>query len=323
MVMNMATFHPNIPIQRIKEQDSLYRLRPAREVTRLANSIREYGLICPLRVEKCSSGFRVICGFRRLRAAREQGLASLPCFVHQDKSGRMLFDMALEENLLTRGLEELEKAEAIAKLRHHFEVPEDEILTKYLPRLDLRPDRYHLQRCLDISRFPERFKRALEEGLDVETAFAIDTWQTAEQVHFLELVGEYEPGRNVQRELVSLLGDLRKMEDADTRTIWESAAGRSNAGQDRRPSAASLNGIIETLKKRRYPTIADYENRYQQLRQELKIPPQIRLQPPPYFEGNYLSVQFRATEVEDFAKKAERLVEISRNQALVKIFELL
>ena len=84
-------------------------------IIKLANSIRQYGIIQPLCVRKIGDEFELISGERRLRAAKELGLARVPCVitaVSEEKSSVI----AIIENLMREDLTIFEEAEAIQSL---------------------------------------------------------------------------------------------------------------------------------------------------------------------------------------------------------------
>ena len=79
----------------------------------LASSIRRHGILQPLTVRRTESGWELIAGERRLRAAKMAGLGTVPCIVStaDDDTSALL---ALVENLQRRDLHYFEEAEAIA-----------------------------------------------------------------------------------------------------------------------------------------------------------------------------------------------------------------
>lgn len=84
-------------------------------IIKLADSIRQYGIIQPLCVRKIGTEYELISGERRLRAAKEIGLSKVPCVVvsvSEEKSA----EMAIIENLLREDLTIFEEAEAIEAL---------------------------------------------------------------------------------------------------------------------------------------------------------------------------------------------------------------
>ena len=83
------------------------------ELQRLAESIRQQGLLQPLLVTPSDDGqhgrYVLIAGERRLRAAKLAGLQTVPCLVRQATPAEML-ELALVENLQREDLNPIERA---------------------------------------------------------------------------------------------------------------------------------------------------------------------------------------------------------------------
>lgn len=79
----------------------------------LAESVRRHGILQPLTVRRTGSGWELVAGERRLRAAKLAGLATVPCLetAADDRRSALL---ALVENLQRRDLHYFEEAAAIA-----------------------------------------------------------------------------------------------------------------------------------------------------------------------------------------------------------------
>lgn len=73
------------------------------EILSLAESIQQNGLLQPLSVRKLPDGYELIAGERRLRAARELGLPTVPCIVF-DVSDRTSAILSLVENIQRQNL---------------------------------------------------------------------------------------------------------------------------------------------------------------------------------------------------------------------------
>lgn len=81
----------------------------------LAESIRSVGLLQALVVRPCGSHFEVICGARRLRAAKLAGLDRVPCLIYPAKGLNSLL-LQITENAQRENIPPLEEAEAIQTL---------------------------------------------------------------------------------------------------------------------------------------------------------------------------------------------------------------
>ncbi len=95
----------------------------------LAASIRQHGILQPISVRQTPSGWEVVAGERRLRAARMAGLSHVPCLVLElnDQESAL---MALMENLQRQDLHYLEEASALAAYQKRTGMTQEEIAAK-------------------------------------------------------------------------------------------------------------------------------------------------------------------------------------------------
>ena len=94
----------------------------------LVHSIKEFGLMQPIVVRRAvdDSGFEIIMGERRWRAASKAGLETIPAIVRETDDGAMLRD-ALLENIHRVQLNPLEEAAAYQQLLEEFDVTQAEL----------------------------------------------------------------------------------------------------------------------------------------------------------------------------------------------------
>ncbi len=79
--------HSCININRIRISDRRFLLHHQIYSEPLSLSIKEVGVINPPVVQKTSEGyFRIVCGFRRVHAAREHQIQELTCKVLPDET---------------------------------------------------------------------------------------------------------------------------------------------------------------------------------------------------------------------------------------------
>ncbi len=119
-----------LPINQIRPNPQQPRRRfEVEALEELAESIRAYGILQPLTVRKVASGYELVAGERRLRAARIAQLREVPCLVAQvDEEDSAL--LALIENLQRRDLDFWDEAEAIAKLIGRYHLSQEQAAKK-------------------------------------------------------------------------------------------------------------------------------------------------------------------------------------------------
>ncbi len=81
----------------------------------LCDSIKKHGIIQPLIVRKKGTGYELVAGERRLRAAKQAGLEKVPVLV-RDYDEKQMRELSLVENIQRHDLNPLEEAKAIKEL---------------------------------------------------------------------------------------------------------------------------------------------------------------------------------------------------------------
>jgi len=125
----------------------------------LAASIREKGILQPLVVTQTASGYELIAGERRLRAAARAGLDRVPVIVKSHVEPAELLELALIENIQRENLTPLELARAYQKLidQHHY--TQDEVAKK------VGKSRASIANTVRLLGLPDPVREALEQGL--------------------------------------------------------------------------------------------------------------------------------------------------------------
>ncbi|MDO4618688.1 MAG: ParB/RepB/Spo0J family partition protein [Clostridia bacterium] len=95
----------------------------------LADSISTHGVITPIVVMKSGSGYEIVAGERRWRAARIAGLKTIPAVV-RSYSELQVKEVALIENIQREDLNPIEEAAAFRALMDEFGLTQEEISEK-------------------------------------------------------------------------------------------------------------------------------------------------------------------------------------------------
>jgi len=91
------------------------------ELMQLSESIKNHGVLQPLVVRKTSSGYQLIAGERRLRAAQVVGLSEVPVHI-VEFNDQQVFEAALVENIQRSDLNAIEKAQGFKDYMDRFKV---------------------------------------------------------------------------------------------------------------------------------------------------------------------------------------------------------
>ena len=100
----------------------------AKQMEGLTASIKENGILQPLTVRELEDGnFELIAGERRLRAAKDAGLETVPVYILSVDTDVEMMEYALVENIQRENLSPLEEAEGYAILSGKYDLSQEEI----------------------------------------------------------------------------------------------------------------------------------------------------------------------------------------------------
>lgn len=127
------------------------------ELAELVRSVAERGVLQPLLVRRADPGYELIAGERRLRAAREAGLETVPVIV-LDVPDREALELALVENLQREDLNIIEEAEGYRALMDQFDLTQEQVAGK------VGKARATVANALRLLDLPESVRAALAAG---------------------------------------------------------------------------------------------------------------------------------------------------------------
>lgn len=92
----------------------------------LSDSIKQFGIIQPLIVQKKDDYYEIIAGERRWRAAKMAGLKEVPVII-KDYTDQERVEISLIENIQRENLNPIEEAQAFKRLLTEFSLKQDEL----------------------------------------------------------------------------------------------------------------------------------------------------------------------------------------------------
>lgn len=128
------------------------------ELTELADSVREVGLLQPIVVRERPGGYELVMGERRWRAHRLAGLEVIPAIVRATEDADLLRD-ALLENLHRTELNPLEEAAAYQQLLDDFGCTQEELAAR------IKRSRPHISNTLRLLGLPTPVQRRVAAGV--------------------------------------------------------------------------------------------------------------------------------------------------------------
>ena len=129
------------------------------QMEELTASIKENGILQPLTVRELENGdFELIAGERRLRAAKDAGLETVPVYILSVDADVEMMEFALVENIQRVDLKPLEKAEGYAILSGKYDLSQDDIAKR------VGKSRPAIANALRLLKLPPEIKSSLNSG---------------------------------------------------------------------------------------------------------------------------------------------------------------
>jgi ParB family chromosome partitioning protein len=96
----------------------------------LSESIRQHGILQPIVVRRAPTGYEIISGERRWRAAQAIGLLTVPVVVRAAVADEQMLELALIENVQRQDLDAMERARGFDQMMHQLRLTQEEVAAK-------------------------------------------------------------------------------------------------------------------------------------------------------------------------------------------------
>jgi ParB family chromosome partitioning protein len=162
---------PDIETEHENKKDYFYcdthlirsnRFQPRRRFTdedlaELSESIKTQGILQPLLVRQDETGYELIAGERRLRAAKRAGLTQVPVLIKRVNDDKLL-EMAIVENIQREDLNPIEEAEAYHRLISQLKLTQDQASAR------VGKSRSAVANFLRLRQLPDQIKADITDG---------------------------------------------------------------------------------------------------------------------------------------------------------------
>lgn len=173
------------------------------ELTYLADSIKQYGLIQPILVRPYTADgiYQIVAGERRWRACRMIGLTEVPCIIKELKDVEVL-EIALIENLQRENLNVIEEALGYRELIENFNLTQEQVAQK------IGKSRPVIANALRLLNLPERVITLIKNG-DITSGHARILLSIGDENKIIELADLVVSKNLTVRDLEIILKGLK------------------------------------------------------------------------------------------------------------------
>lgn len=181
-------------------------------LSELAASIKQYGILQPIMVQKNGDMYEIIAGERRWRAAKEAGLKEVPVIV-RDYDKQKIMEISIIENIQRENLNPIEEAMAYQCLMEEYGLKHDELADK------VSKNRSTITNSMRLLRLSENIQQMIIDGKistgHAKVLLSVENKEEQEKIA-AELVSRSLSVRELEKLVKKYIKPRKKKENKDT-----------------------------------------------------------------------------------------------------------
>jgi len=310
-----------VKLSLIDSNDDSFRITTQINSDHLMDSIDNVGMLnLPLLIEK-KSGYKIVCGFRRIEACRRLGWTDVEARILDSDTKRLeCIKYAIADNSLQRPLNLIEQSRSINMLYGLFKdvsalgkalsvmgLPDNPSIIKKIKEL------YHLSGFVQSG--------ILSNTISLAMALELGRLQIEAGECLAKLFQTLTLSLNKQREILSLVKEISLREDISMLKVLKNDNFQkilTNKNLDRNQK---IREIRIYLKQRRFPVITAAEKEFEKHVKKLKLGSGTKLIPPDNFEGTSYTLKLFFKNLIELKNRKASVDALIKNPSLNKILD--
>lgn len=179
----------------------------------LADSIKQFGVLQPLLVQKKDNYYEIIAGERRWRAAKIAGIKEIPVII-REYTKREAVEIALIENIQRENLNPIEEAMAFKRLLTEFSLKQDEVAER------VSKSRTTVTNSMRLLKLDERVQQMIVDDM-ISTGHARTLLAIEDKEQQYQLANKIFDEKLSVRETEKLIKDLKSPKKQKEKKIVE------------------------------------------------------------------------------------------------------
>ena len=312
-----------VKLSLIDSNDDSFRITTQINSDHLMDSIDNVGMLnLPLLIEK-KSGYKIVCGFRRIEACRRLGWTDVEArILDSDTKSLECVKYAIADNSLQRPLNLIEQSRSINMLYGFFK--DVSALGKALSVMGLPDNPSIIKKIKELHRLPGFVQNGiLSNTISLAMALELGRLKLEAGECLAKLFQTLTLSLNKQREILSLVKEISLREDISILKVIENDNLQkilTNKNLDRNQK---IRKIRIYLKQRRFPVITAAEKEFEKHVKKLKLGSGTKLIPPDNFEGTTYTLKLFFKNLIELKNRKASIDALIKNPSLNKILDRL
>jgi len=284
----------------------------------LIDSIRSEGIVEPPIVLRTDGGFLPVTGVLRLKTAIVLGINEAGVIIIDDEPYEKALLMAIHSNLNGRGLKAVEEALYISMLKKYFS---EKKAIDFLQSFSLHRSRDIFYECDIISGLdPDILGKFAGMSIPWIILRRFLTWDVKSIQIILEIFANIHLSFSKQRILLDYIENISGLTGRLAHEILLDENITEILNMQNPVQRGDM--IMESLRKKCFPMLTGAKEKYKNLLMQIRLPSNIRLTPPPDFEGKNFRLTASVTSTDELKKLAEDIKILAADTVMASIMEL-
>jgi len=203
-------------------------------------------------------------------------------------------------------MNEIEKAMVVQRLTRF--VKHEQIITQFMPMLDIPANRQTLRLFLGLEDLEEPIKVSIAvERLSLRVAGLMMSLGTEDRLKINELFTTLKWSFNQQWEAFHWIIEIASREGRSIEEVMKDREVTEILHDSRMSNPQKLKDIVKVLKRSRFPSLMKAETEFRKGISALPLPKGVKISPPPFFEGIDYRVEIVFTKGKDLRDRLEKL----------------
>lgn len=305
-----------VSLSDIDLKQETFRITTNNAVEDLVCSFKRVGLINPPILMHQGTGYIVLCGYRRISAARATGWHTVPVRVLSPESNPLSRVMlAISDNTGERALNLIETSRALSLISSI--VTDDETRNRIAGEVGLPENPVLLRKIEPLCRLPKPIQNGiLSSDIAMPSALMLEKMPPETVGSLAAMLSKLKLSLSKQREFIDTLQEISARDDCTIEDILQSPDIRkiTNDPDLNTPHKAGL--IRNILKQRRFPHLSKAQASFNRFRKSLKLGNNLSLNPPPGFESSQYTITFSFSNLSDLEDHRKSLARLAKDERL-------
>jgi ParB family transcriptional regulator, chromosome partitioning protein len=310
-----------VKLSLIDSNDNSFRITTQINSDHLMDSIDSVGMLnLPLLIEK-NSGYKIVCGFRRIEACRRLGWTDVEARILDSDIKRLeCVKYAIADNSLQRPLNLIEQSRSINMLYGFFK--DVSALGKALSVMGLPDNPSIIKKIKELCHLSGSVQSGiLSNTISLAMALELGRLELEAGECLAKLFGTLKLSLNKQKEILILIKEISYREDIPILQVIKNDRVQKILTNEDLDRNQKIRKIRIYLKQRRFPAITAAENKFQNHLKKLKLGKGTKLIPPDNFEGTTYILKLFFKNLTDLKNRQSSIDALIENPSLKKILE--